>query len=89
MYDSSTGNGSVMDTRGRCLLVLHSHTTAKVLDVKGNTVAEYSKGDCSGCGSNGGEVFDTQQQSQGHNWDIEGLKMQFIPHNWEVLRMYK
>jgi hypothetical protein len=40
------GNGSVMDTRGRCLLLLSDKGRAKVLSKKGDVIMEYDKLDC-------------------------------------------
>lgn len=41
VHDVVQGNGSVMDTRGRCLLVMSEQGTAKVLDKQGLIVNTY------------------------------------------------
>eukprot|EP01038_Epipyxis_sp_PR26KG_P011453 gene11453-15344_t len=88
VYDLLLGNGSVMDNRGRCLLVIspadgnsnknkeNNDYTAKLLDKFGNTTVTYTKG----------KICDNSVENNSaiHQWDIEGLKIYFDHKNWEL-----
>eukprot|EP01034_Spumella_vulgaris_P027089 gene27089-33764_t len=76
VHDANTGSGSLMDTRGRCLLVIHNGFTAKILDIKGNTTREYSKEEAVAAAGD--------PSPMPHIWNVEGLKMEFKPAQWEV-----
>eukprot|EP01036_Dinobryon_divergens_P023898 gene23898-32294_t len=79
VYDRRAGNGSIMDTRGRCLFVISEYNNARVLDRVGTTLMEYHKGDSplAAEGESAGGKVKT-------SWNFEGLNMNFDPEKWEL-----
>ena len=116
------GSGSVMDSRGRCLLLINDQHKAKVLNKQGNVVVEYdmnavyassaletngmrtnatnaakeeedmSLGTQNDEESSHGNNKTGQQQSpvkpteKLHRWKSDGMQIDFIPKQWEVLQ---
>ena len=69
-----TGAGSVMDTRGRCVLILSEQGVAKVLDKKGVIIAQHSKS----------SDPQSPENKAVHRWKFDGLRFEFFPSTWEL-----
>ena len=90
------GNGSVMDTRGRCLLLVNEKGVAKVIDKQGKAIAEYKRGGAWGDSidnrspdSSRSPISIPSQPSlpesdNKHAWKFDGLHVEFYPSTWEV-----
>lgn len=70
-----TGAGSVMDTRGRCVLILSEQGIAKVLDKNGVIIAQHSKTS---------ETPSPTESKPVHRWKFDGLRFEFFPLTWEL-----
>jgi len=69
------GNGSVMDPRGKCVLLLQEAGTARVLDRAGNLVGAERRGAEAGADEEGAKVY---------KWAFDGLHVEFKPSSWEL-----
>ena len=76
VFDRRAGNGSVMDTRGRCLFVISEHCSARVLDRSSGATLKELKKDALAAAD--------KEPAATTKWLFEGLNMQFDPLNWEV-----
>jgi len=70
VFDRRSFSGSVMDPRGRCVLVVSEQGSARTLDKAGGTIAEFHRG--------------APAASEALEWTFEGLRMKFDPVAWEV-----
>lgn len=92
MLDAA-GNGSIMDSKGRCLLVMTQENggVVKILDKSGKNVAVYEKDkiqkDQEQSESEGKElqkIKDTKEKFKNHVWNFDGLRLEFDVQNWQV-----
>jgi len=70
-----TGAGSVMDTRGRCVLILSEQGIAKVLDKNGVIISQHTKSK---------EESQSPNDKSVHRWKFDGLRFEFFPSTWEL-----
>jgi hypothetical protein len=70
-----TGAGSVMDTRGRCVLILSEQGIAKVLDKNGVIISQHTKSK---------EESQSPNDKSVHRWKFDGLRFEFFPSSWEL-----
>ena len=81
------GNGSVMDTRGKCVLLVNASGTAKVMDKTGRVLSEERRG-VAGTGSEAGAEGDASEQPQSQTaskWTFDGLSIEWLPASWEIV----
>lgn len=64
------GNGSVMDTKGKCVLLISAGGTARVMDKTGRVLSEERK--------------DQNSLVPCYKWSFDGLTIEFNPRVWEV-----
>ena len=70
-----SGTGSVMNPKGKCLLLLNERGVANVLDEKnGNIITSYDQ-------STSGDLTDEYN----HSWVMGGLHITFVPSTWNLL----
>jgi len=70
-----SGAGSIMDNRGRCVLILSEQGVAKVLDKNGTILAQHQKGPSS---------TNSPNEKSVHRWKFDGLRFEFFPLSWEL-----
>jgi hypothetical protein len=91
MLDAA-GNGSIMDPKGRCLLVMTQENggVVKILDKSGNNIAVYEKDKIQNQqqseseGKEQKKIKDIKDKFKNHVWNFDGLKLEFDVQNWQV-----
>ena len=79
------GNGSVMDPRGKCVLLLQEVGTARILDRAGNLVGEERRGTGAGAEAGAGAAEGASQEgAKVFKWAFDGLHVEFKPTSWEL-----
>jgi len=80
------GNGSVMDTRGKCVLLVSETGSAKIMDKTGVVLSEERRvsGGASP-GASGTRESEAQAQAKTYKWRFDGLTIEFRPETWEIV----
>lgn len=75
----SAGSGSVMDMKGKCVLIINENGSAKVLDRLGTPIATYYKDE-----NNPLNIETTTNKKKLHTWNFDNLLIEFYPKSWEL-----
>jgi hypothetical protein len=75
----SAGSGSVMDLKGKCVLIINENGSAKVLDRQGIPIATYYKDE-----NNPLNIDTTTKKKNLHSWNFDSLLIEFYPKSWEL-----
>ena len=73
---SGSGSGSVMDSRGRCVLLLSEDGTAQVMNSNGTLATSFTRNNAVAVGPREGQKV--------LSWVFEGMRVKFDPCTWEV-----
>ena len=69
------GSGSIMNPRGKCVCLVNTNGSAKIMDKSGNVLSELRQH----AGS------EAASADEGYTWKFDGLHIAFRPVTWEII----